>query len=294
VCPCECLRYPYRRPPEPTRGGGAATHRGASQGATKRNTRNGAPTCWTGAPLAVLLLNPTPKGAAMATVPHAPSCATEQLSAVLYHPDLTPAARLAVMSALIEPELSQAERARVLGLARNTVRAALAAAERLGLLRNHVPPPAQPRATQVRNHVPGAQPRATPLAVVTALPGMEGQAQGRPPRPPTASTPEPEPTPQRTDVARDAVAEVRRLRVANGLATGANDRKVAEVLAELRAEGHQLDTVVAAAGRSLVLSVPSVVLTMNDGKVARAPRPQHPSFLSAATVARRGEDPSVW
>jgi transposase-like protein len=216
------------------------------------------------------------------------------LAAVVYHPDLSPTFRLIAVSQLLDPGLSQSERARVLGVARNTVRAALAVAERLALGAQPRTTPAQPRTTPLRNHAPGAQPRTTPPSAGAALPDGQGQAQGRPPLPPRATTPKPraprsvvqqlplpEP-PKEPDVAREAVAEVRRLRLAEGLATGANDRVIAQVLAELRAEGHQLDTVVAALGRSLVVSVPSVVLTMNDGKVARA-QPQRKPAPYAAT-----------
>ena len=67
------------------------------------------------------------------------------------------------------------------------------------------------------------------------------------------------------------VDEIIRDRTARGLVTG-NRRRVAEVLAEVVREGHPLEVVAEAAKEALTMSVPSIAVTMNAGKITQTPK----------------------
>ncbi len=206
--------------------------------------------------------------------------------AVLWHPRLRLAERTIVLARMDRPELPVPELAELLGCDRRTVQRALAKARGLALGAAPVPQGAAPTPPRGGTHAAGAAPTPPPRAQRTALPGMEGQVPPPPPAPPT---------PAPTDPARKAVADVRRLRRAAGLATTEHDRDIAHVLAQLRADGHPLAEVVEAAGRSLVVSPRSVAIAINERRVQRPTATErNPTFLSTANVVAKGEDPDQW
>lgn len=196
-------------------------------------------------------------------------CDSQALAALVFHPELSTTHRLVLVARLLEPATPVAELARKVGVSRTTATRALARARDLQVCTSA--PGGGAPVHQWRTSAPGGAPvhHAADAPAVLA----RCQPQGRPPAPPRASAP---PTRRATEPAQpqlveDPARQVIANRKAAGLATGANPRTVARVLAELTAEGHPLDAVVDAASRARVVTTPSVVVTMNEGTGRRRP-----------------------